>query len=230
MKITLNSSTVKSAESRTTPIEESGAYVGTLTRAEAVTAKTGSTGVDMSFVSTDNKIANYLSVWTNKADGTEIFGIGLIMSAMTCLKVKEIFTNTKTIQKWDSSSQCMADFEVELYMSLMDKPIGIVLQKEWQLDFNKELKYDKAGNPMFKFNVLGFFDAVTRLTASEILDGVKVPVALDRKLKSLKDKPLPVGAPKTVAPSDDGGFTVKAVEEIKRVIGSINDFDSDCPF
>ncbi len=177
MKFTLDTAKAKDADrQQATRISESGAYTGIITLAKHIIANSGSQGIEFTFQADDGATAKYLRLYTSKADGTEIFGYGIVLAAMTCLRLKELESETITIEEWDSNARCNVPVEAEVYSALCNKPIGIVLQKVL-----------KDGGK-FSINIAGFFDAKTRMTASEILDKATVAKALDAKLKHLKDK------------------------------------------
>lgn len=192
MKFTLDANKAKSADKPVASrISESGAYTGIITLAKHIIANSGSQGIEFSFQADDGSTAKWLRLYTAKADGTEIFGHGIVLSAMTCLRLKELDSETVTIEEWDKSANCNVPVEAEVYSALCNKPIGIVLQKVL-----------KDGDK-YSMNIAGFFDAQTRMTASEILEKATVAKALDQKLKFLKDK--------DERSSDyDGGFSTPA--------------------
>lgn len=177
MKFTLDAAKAKEADRPIAiRISESGAYTGILTLAKHIVANSGSQGIEFAFQADDGATAKYLRLYTAKADGTEIFGHGIVLSAMTVLRLRELDSETVTIEEWDRNANAHVPIEVEMYSALCNKPIGIVLQKVL-----------KDGDK-FSMNIAGFFDAKTRFTASEILEKATVAKALDAKLKHLKDK------------------------------------------
>jgi hypothetical protein len=177
MKFTLDATKARDADRpQATRISESGAYTGIITLAKHIIANSGSQGIEFAFQADDGATAKYLRLYTSKADGSEIFGHGIVLSAMTCLRLKELDSETITIEEWDFNAKCNVPVEAEVYSALCNKPIGVVLQKVL-----------KDGDK-FSMNISGFFDAKSRMTASEILDKATVAKALDAKLHHLKDK------------------------------------------
>lgn len=195
----LDTAAAKQADQTKTRIDASGAYTGMFTKAKQVFSGQGTEGIDFSFEAEDGATADYLTLWTIKAGGEKIFGYGLLMAAMTCMKVRQIGTQKVSIEEWDSVSGARQPVMADCFTELMNKPIGVLLQREPMLDANKQVKYDKHGNPKWKLNITGFFEPATRMTAGEILDKAKEPSRLDKKLAYLKDKPIPA--------ADDGGFS-----------------------
>ena len=71
MDYTLNPEAAKQADNLFSRIEEKGKYLGMLTRAEPITSKKGSKGVDFSFKSETGATADYLTIWTHNGDGKQ---------------------------------------------------------------------------------------------------------------------------------------------------------------
>lgn len=201
----LNVETVKQADAPRVMerIDASGAYTGEFTLAKQIVANSGTEGIEFIFQADDGRVANWLRLYVRKADGTETFGMGMLMSAMTCLKLREISTETVIVEEWDRNANAKIPVEVVNFNALCSKPIGILLQKELKDGF------DKNGNPKYSMNIVGFFDAKTKMTATEIIEKANEATALDKKMKYLKDidkrtgdEPAPV-----VASSDAGDFS-----------------------
>ncbi|MGK3946781.1 hypothetical protein ABK046_51510, partial [Streptomyces caeruleatus] len=68
MSYTLDATQAKAADSISSSIRETGKYVGVLTRAEAVTSTKGTKGLGLSFKSDDGSTADYLDLYTHRAD------------------------------------------------------------------------------------------------------------------------------------------------------------------
>ena len=187
----LDTEAAKQADTGGGRISETGKYVGVFTKAKKVLSKKGTQGIEFSFASTGGQTADYLSVWTMNADGEQIYGFKQLMAIMTCLKVRGIDSSMATVEEYDKDSNGMVSRQVEVYKTLQDKPIGILLQME---EYEK-----KDGSVGTKPSFAGFFDAQTEQVATEILDksdakileklvGQLTPV---RKLKSNLSKPAP---------------------------------------
>ena len=84
----LDAELARQADQPKTRIDASGEYIGTFTKAEKVISNGGTEGIDFSFESDDGATADYLTLWTIKADTSKTFGYGLLMALMTCLKVR----------------------------------------------------------------------------------------------------------------------------------------------
>lgn len=203
----LNPTKAKEADTpKNQRIDATGAYKGEFTLAKKIIANSGTEGIEFTFQADTGATASWLRLYLVKADGTETFGHGLLMAAMTCMKVKQIDCEVVTVEEWDKNSNARVPVEVENYADLCNKPIGVLLQKELK-DFDK-----------FQMNIIGFFEASTGLTATDILE--KRPAgALDKKIASLKDNDKRTG---------DGGFSSPAAPAAKP--DAFADFESDIPF
>jgi hypothetical protein len=166
-------------------IEQAGKYLGQITRAEAVTSKKGTKGVDLSFKADSGETADYLTLWTHNADGKQIMGFNTLMAIMTCLRVKSLTAAPGLIEKYDQDQQKRVKVEVPLFKDLMDKPIGLLMHME---------EYAKtAGGTAWKPVISAAFDK-DEFTASEILNKSIKPATLAKMVQALRDKPLKAGA------------------------------------
>jgi len=158
-------------------IDATGKYIGKFTRAEAVHSKEQTEGVEFTFQSTDKRTADFLTCWTFNVEGKELYGLKMVNALMTCMKVKEIKPQQGTVERYDGKVA-----QVELFQDLMNKPIGVLLQKE---------EYQKNdGTIGTKFNIVGCFDAVTEMTAKEILERAIKAEQLGGMVALLKDRPM----------------------------------------
>lgn len=182
MNYSLNTEAAKAADTMNSRLDETGKYIGMLTRAEAVTSKKGAVGIDLSFKSEDGRTADYLSVWTHGKDGSEIYGFKQLMAIMTCLRVKQLTKTPGTVEKYDKELKEKVQIKAEIYPELTGKPVGLLLQRE------AYIKGD--GSEGHKLNIAGVFEASSELTASEILGKKTTPELLAKMVAVLKDKPL----------------------------------------
>lgn len=185
-------------------ITESGKYVGVFTKAKKVLSNKGTQGIEFSFESNNGQTADYLTVWTINAAGDQIHGFKQLMALMTCLKQRNIESKIATVEEYDRDSSGMVKREVEVYLGLMSKPIGILLQME---EYQK-----KDGSIGEKAGFAGFFDPQTEQVAVEILEK-KEPAVLAKlvaqlqPVKRLKGSRSSSSAPAHDAfPSDDIPF------------------------
>lgn len=186
-------------------ISEIGKYVGVFTRAEDITAKTGTKGVAFTFES-EGQTAN-LTLYTLKSNGEKIMGYDFLMAIMTCLSCRQLNQTAGRVKKWDSETNSEKMVDTTVFPELMNKPIGLLLETE---DYLK-----KDGTVIPKMVIAGIFQASTELTASEILDKKVSPEKLAKRVMGLRHRPLK-GVKNTPAPS---GGTSK-----------FDDMDDDIPF
>lgn len=182
---TLNADSARSAGQSGNYLSETGKYKGVLTRAEAVTSKKGTDGVEFSFRADDKREAEYLTLWTHNPEGKELYGLKMLNAIMTCLSAREIKPTEATVEKWDGSKKVPT--KATVFSGLMGKPIGLLLQK---------CEYRKSdGSIGHKLEIFAPFKADTEQTASEILDKVGAS-QLGRMVGVLADKPLMERAPR----------------------------------
>lgn len=191
-------------------IEQKGKYLGTLTRAESVTSKKGTKGIDLSFRANTGETADYLTLWTHNADGKQLMGFNTLMAIMTCLRVKTLNAEDGEIEKYDQDQAKRVKVTVPLFKELMGKPIGLLLAME---------EYPKtAGGTAWKPVISAAFDE-NEFTASEILSQAKTPETLTKMVMALRDKPLKGSAS---APVSHG--------ESDHPAGQFDDFPDSIPF
>lgn len=190
-------------------IEQKGKYLGVLTRAEPVTSKKGTTGVDLSFRANSGETADYLTLWTNNTDGKQLMGFNTLMAIMTCLRVKTINAVDGEIEKYDQDQAKRVKVTVPLFKELMNKPIGLLLVME---------EYPKnAGDTGWKPVISAAFDE-NEFTASEILSQAKTQELLGKMVMALHDKPL------------KGSSAAPAHSHATSTSGDFDDFKDDIPF
>lgn len=158
----LDTDAAKQADTGGGRITETGKYVGTFPKAKKVISTKGTRGIEFSFASTGGQGADYLSIWTMNHAGEQIFGYKQLMAMMTCMKVRGIDATPATVEEYDKASNGMIPQQVEVYASLQNKPIGILLQME---EYAK-----KDGTIAEKPSFAGFFDPQTEQVATEILE------------------------------------------------------------
>ena len=164
----------KAADNVADRMSSSGLYVGTFTRVNAVQSEKGTHGLNFDFQLLAGGGRQSATLWTEKEDGTRIFGANLVQSVMTLLKVKKLKGVPGKVEQWEEGKKVEKDGTV--FPDLMNKPIGVLWQREL-LDGDK-----------FRYNIYGFCDANSKLMASEVLEGTTKPEKLEKALKGLKDK------------------------------------------
>jgi hypothetical protein len=177
----LNTKAARQADERSGRIAEIGKYVGIFSRAEDVTSKKETRGIDFAFETPERQSANF-TLWTYNKEGAELYGFKQLQSLMTCLRVKDMAPKAAIVRKWDRTAEGMVDVEGMIFEALMNQPIGILFETE---DYPKN-----DGTTGTKVVPAYFFDAKSELTASEILDKKVTPAQLAKLVMTLKHRPL----------------------------------------
>lgn len=161
-------------------IDENGAYVGKFKRAEAlVSANTGTKGIRFEFEAPGGGSASF-SLYTEKEDGTRIFGFNLVQAMMTVLGLRSLRASAGKVMRYDPDEGKSVEEDGEVYADLIGKDIGVILQKE--------LYTKNDGKDGFRMNLATVFHPTSRLTASELKDRKSKPEKIERILRSLKTK------------------------------------------
>lgn len=208
----LNAQAARQAEQRSERINEIGKYVGQFTRAEDIQSSKGTRGIDFAFVTDDKQTANF-TLWTFNASEKELFGFKQLQALMTCLRVKNIAPSGAVVKKWDRDTQQVQEFNANVFLDLMDKPVGILFETE---DY---LKND--GSVVTKVVPAAFFEASSELMASEILDKKVNAQQLPKMIQSLRHRPL------RNAPAAQPAATRHASAPAG---GGFDEMDDDIPF
>lgn len=178
---TLNAEAAKQADNLFSKIDEKGAYLGVLTRAEPVTSKKGTKGVDFSFKAENGATADYLTIWTTNNEGKQLPGYNTLMAIMTCLKVRDLTASNGEIEKYNNETQKREKAIVPLFKELMNKPVGLLIHME---------QYEKtAGGTAWKPAISAPY-ASDGFTASEILGKAKEATTLAKMTSALRDRPM----------------------------------------
>lgn len=145
-------------------IDHSAAYEGVFTRVWAITAGTGTKGVHFEFEAPGGAKSSF-DIYTMKSDGTKLFSYNLLMAMLTILGLKGLRSKPGAIEAYSEEENRRVETTGETFPDLCGKKIGVVLQKE--------LYTKSSGKEGYRMNLLGSFNAETRLTASEIREGVR---------------------------------------------------------
>jgi len=168
-----------SADNISGRITEKGKYIGTFTRAEHITSKTGTLGIEFDFVTHDGLRARF-ALYTRKSDGTTTYGYKQLMTMLTCLKLRGLAEpQNRTARVYDFDARREVEKTVPQFVELLNKPIGLLIHME---------EYGDAGKwrPAFAYA----FEADTELMAAEILEKKVTPERLPKVLLALRDRPL----------------------------------------
>lgn len=148
-------------------INESGAYVITITEAALTTSSGGAKAIEFSGEADDGRKVQYLSVYVSKKDGSEnTFGVNMIHAMMGCAGVKQLTNQMK------AAGQFVAP-------EFSGKKLGLVLQKV--------LRSKNDGSDTYGLEIRLPFIAQTHQTLQEKADG-KSAETVDRMVAGLKDK------------------------------------------
>ena len=205
-------------------INITGAYTGIFTKAKAITASTGATGIELSFKADDGAVANYLTLYTHSKTGEETLGRRQLDALMACLKVRKIEPEQVMIMEWNKDMGQDQQVSVELYRALMNIRVGVVLQREEYRKNNGE-----SGERM---NLCSFFNADTRQNGAEVMQQAEAK-SLVRLLATIKDKtlkPSSEGKPPTSATKQQQTQTQAANAPQTAATSSSAAFDDDIPF
>lgn len=186
-------------------IDSTGKYTGVFTVAKKIIATTGTVGMEFTFKDDTGAEARFLSLYLTKTDGETLSDFNKLNAIMACMKVRETKEKVMPITEYDFNAGQVVTHDLECYPELMNKPIGLVLQKE---------EYIKANNDIgFKMNIYSVFNSSTNQTAMEVLDQSKAE-RLEKIMNVVKDK--------KVSKQD------KYQQE--QVADNQTDFDDDFPF
>lgn len=184
---TLDVDAAKQADQQGRFINSTGKYKGKFTKAEALTADSGTTGISFTFESDDKRIANF-SIYIQKSNGEKLYAYKTLNSIMACLRMKSVsMPVTRKTSKYDFKLRKEVEYDAPLLIDLMNKPIGIVLQS---CEYEKEKDRVPTGGYAWKIEIKGAFEHSTEFTAAEILDRATVPAALSQIIAVLEDRPV----------------------------------------
>jgi hypothetical protein len=110
------------------------------------------------------------------------------MAIMACLKLRNVADPVMGIAtKYDFDAKQEVQYQAPLFMDLMNKPIGVILQS---CEYEKQFNGEPTGEYGWKLEIQGAFEYATELTASEILAGKTKPELLANMVARLADRPL----------------------------------------
>lgn len=161
-------------------IKTSGAYTGMITKAKFVTASTGTTGIEFAFECVSGASADFMTLWLQKTDGTQLSGVKVLHALLACLRLGTATPANGTVECWDKASSAYRPEQATIYPGLMNKPIGLLLQSE---------EYLGDSGVKTSMNIFAAFDPESKQMAAEIMDAAPA-TALDKIVPTLKDKKL----------------------------------------
>lgn len=211
MAYTLDTKEAAKADSKSTFINESGKYLGIITRAEALVSEQGTKGIGLSFKSDAGETATYLDIYTHKSNGEALSGNQIIQSIMCCAKVRELTDGRIEVIKWDKEAKKEYKEMADGHPELMNKRIGLLLQKELS---------EYGGKARENMRIYAAFNADNYLTASEMIAKETQPKKLEKMVMYINEHPVNdrrtnKTASTNSAPATGSGF---------------DDFEDDIPF
>ena len=160
-------------------IDTSAAYIGRFKNVFAVESSKGTHGVTVEFQSPGGGSADF-TLWTEKEDGTKVFGWNQLQAMMQILGLRGLRAVPGKFEAYDADAGKRIEQDGEVFPDLLDRDIGLVLQKELYTKNN--------GQEGYRMNLFGVFHATSRLTASEIKERKVQPEKLEKMLRGLKNK------------------------------------------
>lgn len=206
----LDANEARKADTTGNSIREMGKYTGKFLQAEDITASTGTKGIALTFEANGQKTR--FSLYTKRSNGETIMGFQALMAIMACLGLRNITPQQGTITFWDNDAKAEKTKQGTIFPELCNKPVGVLLETEDYLNRNGEVRT--------RMVFAGAFQAVTELTASEILDRKTKPEQLVKQVAYLRHHPVKAAAkanapaPSRAAPAGSG----------------FDDMDDDIPF
>lgn len=182
MSYTLDTTQAKAADSLGSSIRDTGKYIGTITRAEALTSTQGSRGLGLSFKAADGATADYLDLWTHNKDGEPLSSLKTVNAILACLKLRGITEGPIAFEKWNKDKKVRETVQGKGYHELMGKRVGFLLRKE--------LETDNKGEDRERLGIFAVFQADTELTASEVLGQQTKPERLGKMFDALMARPV----------------------------------------
>lgn len=190
MKFNLDKQTINKAreadQKGASVIDKTGSYVGEIILAKAIKTDKDTEGVELAFKADSGLVARFLTLYTKKKDGTEIFGVNMIYALMTVLSLRTLESKNMQYTEFDFEQKKDVTKTGECFPALMNRKVGLVLQREEYLVQSGK----NAGTVGHKMNLYACFNAETMKTATEILDKVEKPEMLNNILEFVKDKKL----------------------------------------
>ncbi len=186
------------ADNKSAFIDEAGKYIGTFTRAELVNGQTGSVGLGLTFKTDAGSEAQFYINTSYLKDGQQQpnnGGVQTVSAILACFKLNSSGDPSPvTVEKWNNESKQREKVQVQGFPSLMNKPIGLLIQMEIEKNSEKGLPRPTIYAP---------FSAESEKTASEIISKATSPLKLEKMVQAVMAKPLvdrrPAGQSSNVA-------------------------------
>ena len=162
-----------------TRLDTTGRYVGKFTAARRIQARTGTSGIALTFEAKEGGTGDF-NLYATKSDGTRTFGYNQIQAIMGLLGLKTGLQGVPGKAKiYDAELGERVEQDVITYPALCGKDIGIVARKRL---YNKD-----DGSDGWSLELAAVFDAQTGATWTEKKAGA-MPVKIGKLLATIKDK------------------------------------------
>jgi len=199
------------ADNKSAFIDEAGKYIGAFTRAELVKGQTGSVGLGLTYKAENGGEAQFYINTSYLKDGQmqqNNGGVQTVSAILACLRLNTSGDpSAVTVEKWNPDTKQREQTQIQGFPSLMNKPIGLLIQMEIEKNSEKGLPRPTIYAP---------FSAESEKTASEILGKVAAPTKLEKMVQVVMAKPLVDRRPKgqaASAGSHSGGHDQSAPPE-----------------
>jgi hypothetical protein len=180
---TLDTQAAKESNQGGMRITESGAYAGRFTAAWYEQNDRGTESVHFLFRGDDGRECGPLALYTHNGSGEELPSYKTLNAVLTCMKLRGIKSESGKVNLYDYDSGGVVEKAKDVYPSLVNKPIGIVVQKE---------QYTKnSGDIGHRLLLIGAYEVATNRMASEVLSDSE-PKALGNVIKWLGDNPVKI--------------------------------------
>lgn len=152
-------------------LETTGAYTGSLTNCYKIVSKGGAEGVVFD-AATDGGQSVSWTIWTVAKNGNPIDrGLSAIHGLMSILDLQNLKENSShTAEVYDFELKGMVTKKVVGYPQAINKPVGFMIQMEW----NNYLTVDGVKKSRLQPVFVGWYDATTGATPREKITGVGV--------------------------------------------------------
>lgn len=147
-------------------VQDGGAYVCTIDSAKFIKANSGSSGLELAITTDSGMKANFLTMYYQKADGSQI------KSGTSCINAIMYFLGLQNLTAQPMGGDHFAP-------ELAGKQVGLFLQKT--------LYTKNDGSDGYKFDIRAPFNPTNKLTAKEAMDN-KPAQSIDNWVASYKDK------------------------------------------
>lgn len=163
-------------------ISESGSYTGKFKFAWGETNDKGNESVNLFFLADNGQECGPLALYTHNAKGEPFqYSFGIVNAIMACLRVRSMKPVAGPVTLYDFDAKEDVTKTKQTFPELVSKPIGLLIQME---------EYTGRNGLKHKPQIIGAYEASTRLTAKEILSQQTDPRGLDGMEKWLAANPV----------------------------------------